>query len=140
MTPHWLIAAAIIFGVPTAQAQQAGLTSLACKGTKTKLLLDATENENRKEQPISMGIIVDFNAGTIQGFVDYPVKIRAADEAKIKFFGYTEFSTSSASFHGTINRVTGEVEAMADTHDLKTGNSLTATVYRLQCRPTQRML
>jgi hypothetical protein len=138
MTPHWLIAAAIIFGVPTAQAQQAGLTSLACTGQKTTWLFDGTENE--KKQPVSMGIIVDFNAGTIQGFVDYPVKIRDADEAKIKFFGYTEFLKSSATIHGTIDRVTGQVEATADTHDLKTGFVLTAAVYRLQCRPTQRIL
>ena len=63
MTPrHWLIVTVAILASPNAQAQQTGLASLACNGTTTTRLLD------EKEQPISMGIIVDFNARTVQGF------------------------------------------------------------------------
>jgi hypothetical protein len=87
-----------------------------------------------------MGIIVDLNAGTVQGFsFNYPVMIEHADDAKIRFSGHAEFRTASSHISGTIDRVTGEVEAWAEGHILKTGTVLTATTYALQCKPTQRV-
>ena len=89
MAPQWVIVAAIILTSPAALAQQAGLTSLACKGTKTTSIFYPTKKEEK--EPISMGIIVDFNAGTVQGFsYNYPVMIEHADEAKIQFSGHAE--------------------------------------------------
>jgi hypothetical protein len=134
-----LLSAALWFASGQVQAQQAGLTSLACKGTKTTSLFYPTEKEEK--EPISMGIIVDLNAGTVQGFsFNYPVMIEHADDAKNPGSLAT---LSSGQPHptslGTIDRVTGEVEAWAEGHILKTGTVLTATTYALQCKPTQRV-
>jgi len=67
----------------TAHAQPAALT-LACKGTTMTPYID------EKPQPISMGIILNFN--TVQGFAlpgmfDVPVRITAANDVTVTFEG-----------------------------------------------------
>src|SRR4029077_3194389 len=60
-------------------AQSADVLTLACEGT-------AKETQgNAKPQPISMGVIIDFTAGTIVGFADCPVEIEAADGLVVTF-------------------------------------------------------
>jgi hypothetical protein len=68
-----------------AQAQPAMLT-LACKGTTMTPYID------EKPQAISMGIILNFTAGTVQGFglpgmFDVPVRITAANDVTVAFEG-----------------------------------------------------
>jgi hypothetical protein len=114
----------------SAQAQQGTLT-LACKGTTLLAMEDA------KPEPTSMGIIVNFVARTVQGFgsptfMDYPVKITGINDVIVEFGG-------SASIHGSIDRVTGDVEATSTVTATKTQKTITSTNYSLKCRPTQRM-
>jgi hypothetical protein len=106
----------------TVQAADTTLT-LACQGTTT-----VTRMEDAKPEPISMGIIVNFTNRTVQGgfgyppaLYDFPVKITSMNEVTVVLTGQS-FIT------GSIDRVTGDVEADAD-----------SIHYALKCRPAQRM-
>jgi hypothetical protein len=112
----------------TAQADPT--LTLACQGTTTVRMEDA------KPEPISMGIIVNFTNRTVQGgfgypsvLYDFPVKITSMNEATVVFHGSNQ--TGQSSITGSIDRVTGDVEA--DTE------GPTSIHYALKCRPTQRM-
>jgi len=102
----------------TAQAQPATLI-LACKGTTTAPLMP-----DEKPQPISMGIIVNFSARTVQGFVspqgfEFPVMITAANDVMVAFSGQQQLPSSVHSIFGSIDRVTGDVEATSSIADPK---------------------
>jgi hypothetical protein len=129
---------------PTAQAADETLT-LACQGTTTDGWEDA------KPEPISMGIIVNFTQRTVKGFgspglspghiFDYPVKITAWNEVIVVFRGEENLfgGTQRHSIMGSIDRVTGDVEATSTATNVKTGNTIISTNYALKCRPAQRM-
>jgi hypothetical protein len=127
----------------TAQAVETGTLTLACKGTTVSGIPDA------KPEPFSMSLIVNSTAGTVQGFGvpglrDPPVRITGINEVTVAFGGSTAASApvpglSNWSLNGTIDRVTGEVEASEMATDAKTGNRIYLTSYSLKCRPTQRM-
>ena len=99
---------------------------------------------DEKPQPISMGLMVNFTSGTVQGFgtpglLDYPVRITAANDVTIAFSGSQAIMNSRFSITGSIDRVTGDVEATSMLTDEKTSHVISQTSYTLQCRPTQRM-
>jgi hypothetical protein len=132
-----LIVAAIILGSPVAEAQQPATLTLACKGTTYSPPID------EKPQAISMGLIVNLTTGTVQGFgtpglLDYPVRITAANDVTIVFGGSQAIGNSLSGVLGTIDRVTGDVEATSTLSDSKTSHVVSQT-YALQCKPTQRM-
>jgi hypothetical protein len=123
----------------TAQAGETGTLTLACKGTTV-----APYNGGQPE-PVSMGLIVNFTAGTVQGFgtpdlLDPPVKITGINDVTVAFGGSARIGGSSDwSLSGSVDRVTGEVEANNLLTDTNTGKSFGSTAYSLKCRPTQRM-
>jgi hypothetical protein len=138
MTSRATIATAVLVLATAAQAQPNSLT-LACKGTTT-----FGSGEEAKPEPISMGIIVNFTTRTVQGFGtpgwdDYPVRITAANDVTVVFKGSSEILTSLASINGTIDRVTGDVEATSMLFNQKTSKVIAQTIYALQCRPAQRI-
>jgi hypothetical protein len=126
-------------GNVAAQVQPNTLT-LACKGTVT-----TTSMPEAKPEPISMGIIVNFTTRGVQGFgtpglIDFPVKITGANDVTIAFRGEDKTSPSSVwSLMGSIDRVTGDVDATSMLIASNTSKIITQTVYALQCRPAQRM-
>src|SRR5262245_10367211 len=138
LCPRIIALAVMLVGLPTAQAADTTLT-LACKGTTTSGLEDA------KPEPISMGIIVNFTNRTVQGFgipgfMDYPVKITAWNDVTVVFSGSSDvLKVSTSSITGSIDRVTGDVEATSMVTDTKTHKIVTSTGYALKCRPAQRM-
>src|SRR5215469_685613 len=75
----------------------------------------------------------------IPGVSDYPVKIRGMNDARIVFDGSYDDGTSVASITGSIDRVTGDVEATDILSNTKTGNVMSSTSYALKCTPAQRM-
>jgi hypothetical protein len=82
-----------------------------------------------------MGIIVDFTNHTVHGFgypgsgrFDFPVKITGMNEVTVAFHG----SNQTESITGSVDRITGDVEARTQTEDM-------ILRYSLKCRPTQRM-
>ena len=122
----------------TAQAADATLM-LACQGTVTTPTMPETKPES-----VSMGIIVNFTARTVQGFgspglMDYPVKITGANDVTVVFRGSGTFGISEMSLNGSIDRITGDVEATSMLTNAQTGKIISSTFYLLKCRPTQRM-
>ena len=97
----------------TVQAADQTLT-LACQGTVT----DAVQTD-AKPEPVSMGIIVNFTARTVQGFgspgyKDFPVKITGMNDVTLVFSGSdpkTPTQVTDWGSNGSIDRVTGDVEA-----------------------------
>jgi hypothetical protein len=121
----------------TALAQQAATLTLACKGTTTEYRLQGAT----MEQHISMGIIVSLADRTVRGFGfpfdTEPLKIGYANDVEVRFGGEQQTSVRSI-INGSINRVTGDVDATWSFID-KTGKLEPHITYALQCRPTQRM-
>jgi hypothetical protein len=100
--------------VSTAHAADETLT-LACEGTKTETSRYGGYSERR--EAISLGIIINFAARTVTGFPpDVEVLVRPVitdiSETTISFTGSSDpTATVSYSMTGTINRVTGAMEA-----------------------------
>src|SRR5262245_53903930 len=93
----------------TAQAQPATFR-LACQWTTT----DSSEPDAKK-CPLSMRIVVDFTDRTVQGFylpelLEIPVKITAANKV-VAFSGQRKSPSTLTSIHGSVDRVTGDLEA-----------------------------
>jgi hypothetical protein len=120
----------------TAQAQTAATLTLACKGTVTSSL-------NSKPEPLSMGLIINFTTRTVHGFgvpgADYPLTITAANETMVTFSGQHKDTFSTESLGGSIDRVTGDLDATSSTYDEMAHKPLYRTTFSLQCRPAQRM-
>ena len=129
--------------------------SISCQGTVTDNI-----KADAKPEPISMGIIVDFAARTVVGFGDpealgFPVKITGMNEVTLGFSGSYEVGMlrqygSFAEINGSIDRVTGDVDASYTTWEpVFSGEGAGRKVsgktfysqraYSLKCRPAQRM-
>jgi len=109
-----------------AEDTAAAMVALACEGTMAdKIKLDA------KPEPILMDIIVNFMARSVTGFrgANFPVAITSIDNTHISFRGFNSSPAYFAAVYGSIDRVTGVVEATTD--GLPTLNSLTH--YSLRC-------
>ena len=111
-----------------AKAEDAAAATLAlvCEGT-----VDDKIKRDAKPEPISMGIIVNFTSRTVTGFrgANFPVAITSMDDVRILFRGLNSTPASFAAVYGSIDRVTGAVEATTD--GIPTLNSLTR--YSLKC-------
>jgi hypothetical protein len=126
----------VLAGLSTIAQAQPGTLTLACKGTARD-----TTIPDEKPEPITMGLIVNFATRTVQGFgspggLDHPVKITAVTDVTIAFEGSDEVGPTAAGIMGSIDRVTGTVEATHTVQNTKTSKILTQLKYDLQCRPT----
>jgi hypothetical protein len=140
---QWLIVFSIILASATAEAQQQKALTLSCKGTT--IFPRGSPVENAKPEDVSMGIIFNFATGEVSGFdgfalglgIYYHAKIAAINDTTVYFKG-----GSSEAFgdilDGTINRVTGELDATTTSLD-KNQQETSTTRYILHCTPTQRM-
>lgn len=113
---------------------------LTCEGTATDSL-----DPGGKHGLALMGITVNFIDSTVQGFgypngsFNHPVMITTADDVTVGFYGEQEGVLSSReSIIGSIDRVTGDVEATMSLIDQKTNKATRQITYALQCRPTRR--
>jgi hypothetical protein len=93
--------------------------------------------KSAKPEPVSMGIIVNFMARTIQGtarwgpyLFDDQLPITELNEGSVVFEGFSKFL--GMNVRGSMDRVTGDVGMTA----VGEGN---AYDYSLKCKPTQRM-
>ena len=135
-----LVAAMILVAAlaTIAQAAEAETVTLACSGTTVE------GYEGAKPNPTSMSLIVNFTAGTVQGFgypglLDFPVKITGINDVTVSFGGSARFSGANVEIMGTIDSVSGDVEASSTQTDTKTGSTYASTGYSLKCSPKQRM-
>jgi hypothetical protein len=134
---RWFIVAAIALANPTAQAQQATLT-LACNGT-------ASSVGEEKPEPISTGVILNFNTRTVQGFnapEDGMVMIDGHNDAIIPFHGWRRRGNEKQFVSGSIDRVTGDLKAEFKIYsdDGPPARDVATTTYTLKCRSAQRLL
>jgi hypothetical protein len=127
---RWLIVAAVILAGQTAEAQQPATLTLACKGT-------AAGSSDDNSEPVSMGVIINFTVGTVQGLMDYSPKIIATNDVTVSFGGSQENIFSVSGMRGSIDRITGDLEATFTFYDMKTRKMLNRRNFALQ--PAQRM-
>src|SRR5262245_36772613 len=126
-----LALAVMLVGLSAAHAADTTLT-LACQGTLT------LEREYDAEpEPISMGIIVNLTARTVTGFTHptekFLLTIESFNDVTVHFRGSD--ALGSLTIYGTIDRVTGDVEATSVTKTMAT----LVRRYALKCRPAQRL-
>jgi hypothetical protein len=131
-----IVALGVIIAVAQA-AEPTGTLTLACQGTKTTWYVD---DHSKSSDQVTMGIIINFQEGTVAGLtpgVNVPVTIDAIDEMTISFRG----SGFAKLIDGTIDRVTGALNALEHQYDTKTQvlKIVSNSSYELQCKPTQRM-
>jgi hypothetical protein len=133
MKPSILLALAVL---STAKAAEpTGTVTLACNGT----IKEGRPPLGAKPEPASMGIIVNFDARTLVGFGaddTFRIAIGNITETEINFSGSNVGDpTRSYTYHidGTIDRVTGAVEAMV--HGSMRGGPTWSTSYSLECKP-----
>jgi hypothetical protein len=128
-------------GLLVAQAAEPmGTLMLACQG----MAIDKTDlSEEAKPKPVSMGLIIDFTTKTVAGFERvFPslstarVEITVVDKTTIGFSGTDGMG---GAVFGTIDRIIGDVEAVAEHWNRETNKLQWATGYSLKCKPTQRM-
>jgi hypothetical protein len=95
--------------ISTAQAAEpTGTLMLACQGTVTD-----NSQADPKPEPISMGIIIDFTARTVQGFGSYwpiPIPIDTVTETAVMFMDSHQNGIDDPVISGTIDRITGDTE------------------------------
>jgi len=118
---------ALLVLVTGSEAAETGTLTLACKGTTVAGYDGATPD------PFSMSLMINFSTGTVQGFGtpgwgDIPAKVTGINEVLIAFGGSGRVVSSDWSISGTVDRVTGDVEA---THYLT--NTQTGKVYSTLC-------
>ena len=121
-------------------AEPTGTLTLACQGTAT----DKTDlREAAKPEPVTMGLIIDFTTKTVAGFERvFPsfsaarVEIIVVDKTTVGFSGTDGIG---GAVFGTVDRITGDVEAATERWNQETNKLKWATGYSLKCKPTQRM-
>src|SRR5262245_39143635 len=121
----------------TQAAEPAGMLTLACQGTLT----DNAKPDDAKPESISMGIVLNFTTRTVKGFPhEGEAEITRVDDVIIVFVASYRDDKVPANwtFNGTIDRVTGDLEAhsRADT-DIHHRSRIRS--YSLKCKPAQRM-
>jgi hypothetical protein len=131
---------AMVAALPTTVRAADETLTLACQGTTT---VGNKDLEDKKPEPVSMGIIVNFKAGTIQGFVypnlvDHPVKMTGVNDVTVTFGGSHETASSRVHIMGSIDRITGDVWAFSGEANAQ-WQPISSTFYTLKCRPAQRM-
>ena len=120
----------------TAQAAEpTGTLTLACEGTVADNI-----KPDAKPKPISMGIVLNFAARTVQGFPHIgDAEITKVDDSRIVFVASYDDNNVEWGFAGTVDRVTGDLKAHWMLMNMETGNFRNVT-YSLKCKPTQRMI
>jgi hypothetical protein len=89
----------------TAQAQEPK-TLLACNGTTTEIYEAETGTlDNRKPEPYSVGIVIDFTARTVEG-LGLTAKISGVTDVTIEFKGSEDMSVTISGINGVMPRTT----------------------------------
>lgn len=138
------IIAVMLVGLSTACADKTLM--LACEGTKTEGSRGADRSYTERTEATSMSIVVNFAARTVTGFRQeerlLELTIGETSETTISFAGSNSTATPrplSFEMRGTIDRVTGSVEAHFASLDEDGVFEIWSNSYALKCKPIQRM-
>lgn len=123
-------------------AHTASLT-LGCSGTVTgtEVPKAGVAGDPQKENVVDMSIVVDFDQRAVTGFwaemngIHNLIPITAVDVNSITFKGTKKFLNSDASIDGTLDRITGKVDANETW--LWSNGGLHIAVWDLRCHPTK---
>jgi hypothetical protein len=134
-----IVALTAMVAAPSMMAHAADTTlTLACQGTAT----DITGPVSKRRPALSTGIIIDLMSRTItiSALTLTPLKITEVDEAVIEFEDTFDNELIATEILGSIDRVTGELQAIADSKGLDKRVAISErVVYILKCKPQQRM-
>jgi len=127
-------AALVIVVAGLSWSAQAETLALRCEGT-------VKEEMKPKPVSVSMDIIINFSDRTVKGFgvsgID-TVEITSVTETSIGFSTPVR-SDPTWTATGSIDRVTGNLEATTAMWNPSKHSILAVSRYSLKCRPTQRM-
>jgi hypothetical protein len=132
-----LLALAGLSIAPAQAVEPTGTLTLACQGTITD-----GNSEDAKPEPTARGIIVNFAKRTVQGFdndMAVPAEVMSVNDVIVVFGGSRTWGDTSMSIHGTIDRVTGNLEASETNYDTRHSKFTVVTNYLLKSKPTQRI-
>ena len=134
--------AEVLFGMlvvasTMSQALEPAKLVLVCQGHTEYLEADS------QSLPVSLGIIVNLEDRTVQGFrhpEDFPIRLTDINEKTIVFHGSSRHPHGATyrQINGGINRVTGDGEAISDVTSWR--ESEASAIHSLKCKPAQRML
>ena len=138
-----IFATCVALSAVTRVAQAAPLT-LGCSGTltTTQVPKEGVANDPEKENVVDLSVVIDFEQRTVSGFlremsgINTPLPITAVDANSVTFKGSNKESKSKIQsfIDGTVDRITGKIDAEARVH-WGTG-SFTIMSYDLRCKPT----
>ena len=126
MSRMLFVALTLIWALPV----KAEVLTRSCEGT-----MKAEDQE--KPHPITkMGLVVNFDAGVVTGFIGITARIDEVNANLASFKGTTTHPSGTEwSVHGTINRITGSLGATVTWFNPKTNNLLMKMNYELICKP-----
>lgn len=135
--------AVLLLLVPFVASAQAASLTLGCSGTVTTTQIPkaGVANDPTKEKITDFSIVVDFEHRTVSGFwadlngVHTPLPITSVDANSVGFSASKRLGGISNSINGSVDRITGAVEAIDNS--LWQNNSSTMTVFDLHCKPTK---
>jgi hypothetical protein len=83
-----------------------------------------------------MRLIVNFDAAVVTGFTGITARIDEVNANSVSFKGTTTNPSGTEwSVHGTLDRITGSLDAAVTWFNPKTNNSLMRMSYQLICKP-----
>ena len=119
----------------TGEVQSTLPLTLGCSGTAL--------NGHANTKITDLSIVIDFDHHTVSGFFldlngfHTPIPVTTIDANSIDFHGINKSDLITSSITGSIDRITGTVQASGTTL-LQNGNRSVA-FYNLQCKPTKRL-
>jgi hypothetical protein len=105
--------------------------TLSCDGTITNMLADS---DTKPESVTKMGMLVNLREGTVLGF-GHPTRIKGSDAASMEFEG----QNGTWSAQGTIDRITGSVQATTMMMNQNNSKLILSYSWDLHCIPVKRV-
>ena len=122
-------------------ATEPGTLTLSCDGTVKSALSD----DSKPEVITKMGVLVDLANGTVLGFSP-DARIKSTNAVTVEFEGKSSSGTQFTppgrfltDVHGTIDRITGSVDATTSHYDKATDKIISLDRWELQCKPVKRV-
>src|SRR5215831_9115489 len=108
---------------------KAEVLAVSCDGTMK------AEDQEKPHAITKMGLIVNFDAGVVNGFTGITARIDEVNANSVSFKGTTTNPSGAEwSVHGTIDRITGSLGATVTWFNPKTNKLLMTMNYELICK------
>jgi hypothetical protein len=138
MRPH-IVSVLFALLIATSSAEADSL-SLVCSGTIKRIAVgkEGAVEDSEKDSVEDFSILLDFDQRTVSGFwaeltgLPNPIPIIGADANSVVFKGSKKVLATDANIFGTVDRITGRVEA---TETWLYSNSHKVVGWDLRCKP-----